>query len=89
MEMDDRFRQIKALGCIVNGKNFFEQIESNIYFLCKIKETAKTLRSPGRVEVIDHRITLAVFRAIDGDCDKLISLEMQDWDSKLHLVHFI
>ena len=46
MEMDDRFRQIKALGCIVNGKIFFEQIESNIYFLCKSNKQQKRWDRP-------------------------------------------
>lgn len=61
MEMNDRFWQIKASCCIINGKDFLSKFKVTFIWFAKSNRQKKTLRSPGRVEVIGRRITLAVF----------------------------
>ena len=61
MEMNDRFWQIKASCYIVNSNNFLSKFKVTFIWFVKSSKQKKTLRSPRRVEVIDRRITLAVF----------------------------
>ena len=55
----------------------YKQIKSKIYVVWKVKQTEKTMESPERVNITDSRITLAVFRAVDGNRDRLIAIEGQ------------